>query len=181
MSTKVIAGKFKNRKLKTPKGNKIRPISGTIKEALFSILGDKVEGANFADFFSGTGSVGLEALSRGAGKVLFVEKDYEIAKLLKDNIAQLGVENFCKVIVTDFFNYRPGNFEPDIIFASPPYKANISAKILKYCSGQSISGGNIVIIQHHVKENFNPEEHKLIYRKKYGITHLDFFRLKENT
>ncbi|MGM0440946.1 MAG: 16S rRNA (guanine(966)-N(2))-methyltransferase RsmD [Elusimicrobiota bacterium] len=181
MSTRVIAGKFKNRNLKTPNGNKIRPISGTIKEALFSILGDKVSGASFADIFAGTGSVGLEALSRGAEEVLFIEKDYSVSKILKDNIKQLQVRESCKVIVTDFFNYRPGNFNPDIVFASPPYKANISGKILEYCAKKKISENNIVIIQHHKKEQITSEYHKLIYSKKYGITSLDFFRLKEST
>lgn len=95
---RIIGGEFRHRRLETPKdATKTRPLPDRVRTSLFSMLAGHVEGQTFVDVFAGTGSFGLEAISRGAADGLFVEKDREIVAILKRNIEQLGVGDRCEV------------------------------------------------------------------------------------
>ncbi|WP_199037735.1 16S rRNA (guanine(966)-N(2))-methyltransferase RsmD [Glycomyces salinus] len=122
--TRIIAGSLKGRRLATPPGDRTRPTSDRVREALFNALapGGDLTGFRFADLYAGSGAVGLEALSRGAEHALFVESHFQTAKLLRRNVAALGVEDaeVMSVPVEKVLSSAPG--EPyDIVFADPPY------------------------------------------------------------
>ena len=122
--TRIIAGALKGRRLATPPGDRTRPTSDRVREALFNALapGGDLTGHRFADLYAGSGAVGLEAISRGAEHALFVESHHQTAKLLRRNVGDLGVET-AEVIsapVEKVVASPPG--EPyDIVFADPPY------------------------------------------------------------
>jgi 16S rRNA (guanine966-N2)-methyltransferase len=100
---RVIAGQFKGRRLADPDGAELRPTSDGLRETLFNILGESVAGARVLDAFAGTGALGLEAVSRGAAHVTFVERDRRAIKLLQENIRRCGAENACAIVGHDFF------------------------------------------------------------------------------
>ena len=95
---RIIAGKLRGRKLSVPAGRKVRPTGQRMKESMFSALGDACNGANVLDLFAGSGALGLEALSRGAANVTFVEESRTVIHTLKGNITLLGVEEDCEII-----------------------------------------------------------------------------------
>lgn len=175
MPTRISSGIYKNKRLKTIPGKEFRPISEKIKLALFSILGDKINGSNFADLFAGVGNVGLEALSRGAEYVVFVEKARDKIELIKHNVTLLGVDDTVQIAHSDVFDFNADlNF--DIVFAGPPYKINLGTKIMQYLrTSDFINRETIIILQHHYKENIDSSGYNRIDKRKYGITELDFF------
>jgi 16S rRNA (guanine966-N2)-methyltransferase len=132
MSLRVIGGEFGGRNLKSVKGLGTRPLLGQVREAIFNILGGWVEGREVWDLFAGTGASGIEALSRGARRVIFVEKNNQALRTLGENIELLGseVEARCQVFKTDAWRPTPlvpeGETEetpPDLVFFDPPYAA----------------------------------------------------------
>ena len=122
---RVIAGQFGGRKIDAPdfSNSRTKPMGERIRNAMFNKVGAEIEGARVLDVFAGTGSVGLEALSRGASSVTFVERDKIAQKILAKNIALLGCEGQTEVVRTSVNNWletaSPENY--DIIFADPPY------------------------------------------------------------
>ena len=125
---RIIAGKYRRRKLHAPVGTTTRPITDRVKEQLFENLGDRLEGKRVADVFSGTGSLGLEALSRGARSVVFFEKDHRSHELLRQNVAMLEVEadTLCWRVDILRSSFRPKGRDDllpyDFLFFDPPYR-----------------------------------------------------------
>lgn len=125
---RIVAGKFRRRKLLTSPGEVTRPITDRVKVMLFERLGDALEGARVADVFAGTGTMGLEALSRGAHSTVFIELDRRAFELLKRNVETLGVEQETLCWKTDVrrTSFRPkgvDDFLPyDLVFFDPPYR-----------------------------------------------------------
>ena len=119
----IIAGEFKNRRLKTPTGNKVRPTANRVREAWFSILQRSLRGARVLDLYAGSGALGLEALSRGAASADFVEVHRNALAALKANLKTLKVEGRATIHKVDALKYaeqlHPGQF--DVAFADPPY------------------------------------------------------------
>ncbi len=122
---KIIGGQFRRRILNSPPGaEKTRPMPARVREAVFNLLRGHVEGEAVFDGFAGSGSIGLEALSRGAARVVFVERDREIAEILRSNIALLGVDDRAEVIGGDALGVAAAARCPDpahLIFFDPPY------------------------------------------------------------
>ena len=122
---RIISGRFRSRRLHAPRdASTTRPIPDRVKESLYNLLRGHIEDAVLLDCFAGTGSFGLEALSRGASRCYFVERDRAIANLLERNIAELRVEDECEVIVGDALG--PATLlrcpdQIDLIFMDPPY------------------------------------------------------------
>lgn len=118
---RIVGGRFGGRRLRAPKGLGTRPMIARVREAVFSILADQVEGARVADLFSGTGAIGLEALSRGAAHVDYFESGREALKFLRDNVASLSVGELVTVHRGDL----PGAIRPgapwDLVFVDPPW------------------------------------------------------------
>ena len=117
-----MAGEFGGRRIVAPEGHDTRPTTDRVREAVFNALGSAgvVEGALVADLFAGSGAVGLEALSRGAERCTFVERDRGALRALEDNLATLGVEDRCRVVRGDAL-VMARSIDADIVFADPPY------------------------------------------------------------
>ena len=118
---RVVAGTFKGRRLVTPRGARTRPTADRVREALFSMLGD-LDGARVLDLYAGSGALGIEALSRGAGSAQFVERDAHAAAAIERNLTALGVDApVARQDALRFLDRAEGVF--DLVFCDPPYDA----------------------------------------------------------
>ncbi len=167
-----------------------RPLLGRIKKSLFDILGDRVVDASFLDIYAGTGSVGIEALSRGARYVLFVEKETHLARLIRENLRMCKLEKRAEVMEIDILSYNKegGKFflteQFDLIFAGPPYKLNLTKDTLDIILKLNLLKKNgWVICQHHFKEKVPEKEGLLaLFRKeRYGKTVMSFYKMGAKT
>jgi 16S rRNA (guanine966-N2)-methyltransferase len=175
---RIIAGKYKGRRLKVFEGRRIRPTSDRVREALFSILGDKVKGSRVLDLFAGSGALGLEALSRGADKVVFVEKASAAREIIRDNITALSVESRCEVIPGDYRNALKSlgdkSVSFDLILADPPYRdtENGAAENILSLIGESdtLRENGLVVIEHSSRIEINTPDPswEIIQFKRYG-------------
>ena len=141
---RVIAGEFRSRRLKTLDGMALRPTPDRLREALFNVLAPRIEGITFLDAYAGSGSVGIEALSRGASHAIFIEKHFSAARVIRENLASLGIEGRATVVQTGVVAALP-RFEADIYFLDPPYDAES-----EYESALSLLGerSGLVLAQH---------------------------------
>jgi len=151
---RVIAGKFGSRTLKGPRGQAMRPTSDRLRETLFNILGAAVEGSVFVDAYAGTGAVGIEALSRGAKRVVFIENHRTAVALIRKNLAVLGIERDAEVLPTDAVKglawLANEGTRADFIFLDPPY-ADVTeyARALEFLGKLSLlAPGGRVIVEH---------------------------------
>ena len=119
---RIIAGDYKGRRLYTPEDRRIRPTADKVKEALFSIIGDDIDEAVVCDLFSGTGNLGLEALSRGADKCYFGDNSADSIRLIKENIEMCRAGEYSEVIHGDFKKTLSMiNEKVNVFFLDPPY------------------------------------------------------------
>ncbi len=121
---RIIGGKFRGRKLKTPEAKEIRPTTGRLRESMFSAVDHRIggfHGKSVADIFSGTGALGLEALSRGAKSAVFVDNHFPALAILKENIALLQVEAEAKILKRDARDLPKMESPYDVVFMDPPY------------------------------------------------------------
>jgi 16S rRNA (guanine(966)-N(2))-methyltransferase RsmD len=143
---RVIAGEFKGRRLKTPKWEGVRPTSDKLRETLFNVLGTRIEGARVLDGYAGTGALGLEALSRGATHVTFVEKDRRAAALIEENAQMCGAAGRYTIASGDFLAPRggvAGSF--DVILLDPPYDIGNVHQVLDRAAGLLSPDGLLVL------------------------------------
>jgi 16S rRNA (guanine966-N2)-methyltransferase len=155
---RVIAGTYRSRILKSLKGLALRPTSDRLRETLFNVLGDAVDGARFIDLFAGTGAVGIEALSRGASEVVFIENHAPAATLIRRNLESLDIRSGATVLSLDVVRgleklaakVTPGKPGYDLVFVDPPYAgAEEYVRALRYLSGSPLlRPGAIVIVEH---------------------------------
>jgi len=117
---RVIGGQYRSRRLKTLKGLDVRPTPDRLREALFNVLGARVAGAVFVDAYAGCGSVGIEALSRGAGRVVFIERKHAAMQVIRENLRTLGIEKGFEIIHGKVSARLP-RVAADIVFLDPPY------------------------------------------------------------
>lgn len=175
---RVIGGKFRGRRLFGPKRGLIRPTSDRVRESLFAILVDLVIGARFADLCAGTGSIGLEALSRGAWHVTFVEKSHGAVAILQRNIRALGLSPAqVEVLNADVTRLKKPTAAWDIVFIDPPYK--LAETIVNRLARRDVlKEGALVILEHGGKELVAVDETllQLLDHRLYGQTSLTFFR-----
>jgi len=147
---RIIAGKYRGRRLAVPVGRRIRPTGDRMKESMFSALGQACRGTRVLDLFAGSGALGLEALSRGASEVTFVEKDHASIAALKENIRALGVENECMVVQAEVFSFLQGLEKGiffDLIFADPPFTGDSAQEILS-CWLKGRLRGSVLILEY---------------------------------
>ncbi|MBI3665759.1 MAG: 16S rRNA (guanine(966)-N(2))-methyltransferase RsmD [Acidobacteria bacterium] len=117
---RVIGGEFRSRRLKALPGRAVRPTSDRLRETLFNVLGEQVAGSTFVDAYAGSGAVGIEALSRGAARAVFIENDRKAVSVLRRNLRALGLEGRAKVLEKSVTR-AIGAIEADIVFLDPPY------------------------------------------------------------
>jgi 16S rRNA (guanine966-N2)-methyltransferase len=130
---RVISGEFGGRKLIAPEGLDTRPTTDKVRQAVFNALASMgvVEDSVVCDLYAGSGSLGIEALSRGAVSCVFVERDRSALAALRDNIKELSIDDRCKVVASDVLAYAPGITGVDIAFVDPPYSFAQWPQILK--------------------------------------------------
>ncbi|MBK8333419.1 MAG: 16S rRNA (guanine(966)-N(2))-methyltransferase RsmD [Actinobacteria bacterium] len=130
---RVISGEFGGRRLVTPEGDTTRPTTDKVRQAVFNSLASMgvLEGAVVADLFAGSGALGIEAVSRGAEKCVFVERDRAALIALRENIATLGIEDRCTVHGTDVLAWVPAMRNVDVAFIDPPYAFEAWPALLK--------------------------------------------------
>ena len=145
---RIIAGEFKGRTLAGPTGPDVRPTSDGLRETLFNILRDQVDGAHVVDAYAGTGSVGLEALSRGARQASFIEQNPRVLQGLEKNIAALGVRDRTTVVRGDVLSLPLDgwNLAPaDLAFADPPYDVRDLAAVIAAAAVVLTEAGLLVL------------------------------------
>jgi 16S rRNA (guanine966-N2)-methyltransferase len=184
---KIIAGKYKGKNFYMPFG--IRPTQSIVRKALFDILGQDLEGITMLDLFSGSGAVGLEAVSRGAKKAVLVEKDPKCVDVIHENIGILSIGEdesgspLYEVVATDalaaikLFARQEKKF--DIVFIDPPYGRGLAKKALKTLGGYDILHPNCTVVVQHEKREILPQNEGrfLLFRqKKYGATFLSIYK-----
>ena len=143
---RVIAGRFKGRRLKTPQWEGVRPTSDKLRETLFDILSPRVAGARVLDAYAGTGAVGIEALSRGADHVTFVDNDRRAAALIAENAEMCGVQGRYTIACGDFLASRggvTGSF--DLVLLDPPYGTGNVRDVLERAAGLLSPNGLLVL------------------------------------
>jgi 16S rRNA (guanine966-N2)-methyltransferase len=178
---RIIAGKVKGLRLKTLSGTITRPITDRVKEALFNIIGTDIREASFLDLFGGSGSVGIEALSRGAAYVEFVELNNKAYVILKENLSHSGLESSAKIIKGDAFKYiNPENQRAyDYIFIAPPQYHGLWKDSLVLLDQNpdllSDEGWVIVQIDPVEDEEIHLEHFNEFDNRKYGSTLLKFY------
>ena len=145
---RVIGGKFRGRKLKAPKGLTTRPVLARVREALFTVLGD-IEGLRVLDLFAGTGAIGIEAVSRGAESVVFVDSGSQQCRIIRDNLTVVGIA--AEVIQSEVsrvlkkMGIAGSTF--DIVFADPPYEQGLGLQTLRaVCGGSILSASGIIAL-----------------------------------
>jgi 16S rRNA (guanine(966)-N(2))-methyltransferase RsmD len=191
---RVVTGEAKGRKLKGPRTPGTRPIIDRVKTALFDILSTRVEDARFLDLFAGTGSVGIEALSRGAASATFIEMNYSVLKLVRENLKITGLGDRAETLHTDAFKFlqsnSPGNQplpgnqkrEYDIIYVAPPQYQGMAARALQLLDSSSlVPDTGLVIVQIHPKERsvvaaIPLTRLSLTDERRYGSTLLMFYK-----
>jgi len=183
---RIIGGKAKGRIFQFDLSSKERPTSDFLREALFNVLSN-IEGKSFLDLYAGSGSVGLEAASRGAREVCFMEADRKLAALIKRNITLCGFQDVCFMMMTNIATglknlYRRG-YETDIVFFDPPYNKGLVQETLDLLQKYKIMKEETkVVIQHSVREKFIVQKGTfgLCDERKYGDTVLTFLKWREN-
>ncbi len=181
---RVIAGKARSMPLACPKGDGTRPTTDRIKETLFNMLQCDVPGAVFCDFFSGSGAIGIEALSRGAKHAYFVENNKEAVECIKKNVTFTKVSDDATIIARDV---RDALYEihdtADIIFMDPPYSEGIEFDIMQMLkNSRIINEYTIIIIEADIKNDLSDIEDLgyVMYKEKcYKTNKHVFFRLEK--
>jgi 16S rRNA (guanine(966)-N(2))-methyltransferase RsmD len=180
---RVIAGIAKGRKLFTPKGKGIRPTADRVREAIFSIIGAKVNNALVLDLYAGTGALGIEALSRGAKKVLFVDRAMEANQLLKRNLELTGfLSQSCiwkKDVKQALRQLREEGNTFDLIFLDPPYRISVVQldKIIKEAV-DILSEHGLIVVERPSSTDWKVNYLRVVLEKFYGDTKVLFLEKK---
>jgi len=188
---RVIAGTYRSRILKSLKGMALRPTSDRLRETLFNVLGVDVAGSRFLDIFAGTGAIGIEAISRGASNVTFVENHAPAAALIRRNLESLEIKKGIEILAVDALRgletlavkqAKQNAAIFDYIFLDPPYAAAADYdRVLRFLGSSNLFGPEtVVIVEHHRKfdlpEFFGKLQRVRILRQ--GDAALTFFRQK---
>ena len=187
---RIVAGKFKGRRLKTLKGSEVRPTADRVKESLFRIFGEQVVDADFLDLCAGTGSIGLEALSQGARHTTFVDSNYHCICTIESNLEMCGFDRkhpHVRLIHLDArkaltrLDKRKAKF--DLIYFDPPYASKIHGSCLKQIADANLLSPTGLLVVEHGKiqkvdwtESLMLDELILSRQERYGDTMLSFYR-----
>lgn len=150
---RIIAGSCKGRTLAGPTWSGLRPTSDRLRETLFNVLASDAPGARVLDVYAGTGAVGLEALSRGAAAVTFVEADPRAVALIRQNVARCGGSNACAIVARDAVDAlrddRVGSY--DIVFLDPPYATPVPERVLTLAAARVADAG-VLVLEHATRD-----------------------------
>ena len=175
---RIIAGTLKGRRIAAPDWPGLRPTSDRLRETLFNVLAPRIEEARFLDAYSGTGAVGIEALSRGASHVTFVEQDRRAQRLIETNLARCGVQDRYAIIRAELAGAVPRLVERlDILFLDPPYGADELLAGLR-TAAPLVKGDGLLIIEHATRDRAPEAEAGLVRTRELlqGDSALSFFQ-----
>ena len=181
---RIIAGEFKGIQLRVGHGPFYRPTAQIVRGSIFDTISNEIRGATFCDLFAGSGAVGIEALSRGAGKVVFVEQDRRVLRALRSNLSKCGIgRERAEVKIGDAFRFidriaRKEEFF-DFIFADPPYTANVAQKVLSAFEAAGKRVCETLIIEHGEPIYLSDNScYELERTKKFGQIQVSYFSFK---
>jgi len=184
---RIVAGKYRSRILKSLKGNALRPTSDRLRETLFNVLGANVAGSRFLDVFAGTGAVGIEAISRGAKEVVFIENHAPAAVLIRRNLESLAITSGAQVLPLDALRgleklaacHKPTDAPIDFVFVDPPYaEKDQYDRILGFLGAASfLAEGSLVIAEHRRSHELPQRVGRLLQTRilRQGDAALSFF------
>lgn len=156
---RVIAGKCRSLPLKTLPGKDTRPTTDRIKETLFNILQNDIPGCRFLDLFSGSGAIGIEALSRGAESCCFVDKSRQAVSIINDNLRFTKLENQATVLQMDVMSairYLSGQAPFDVVFLDPPYLHDLEKEALETLrTAPCVTGDTLFVVEASIKNDFS--------------------------
>ncbi len=178
---RVISGIYKGKRLNKVRSSLVRPIPDKLKETLFNVIQEEVKGSVFLDGFAGTGSVGIEALSRGAEKVIFIDEYFPAVKVIKINLKKCGVEGRAQVIHQEFnrgvIQLARENMKFDMIFLDPPYKLMEERNPLKVIKKREVlKPGGKIILRHYYKTVFEAKYYGDLRQITIGDDTLSFYK-----
>jgi 16S rRNA (guanine966-N2)-methyltransferase len=189
---RIVAGKYRSRILKSLKGLALRPTSDRLRETLFNVLGPGVVGSRFLDVFAGTGAIGIEALSRSAADVTFIEHHAPAAKLIRQNLDSLKITTGYTILAADALTalqrlaarLTPSTPPFDFVFVDPPYASHVDyARTLEFLATSNfLAADALVIFEHHHKFQL-PEQFDRLRRTrvlKQGDASLSFYRSSQS-
>jgi len=185
---RIIAGRFRGRKLLSPRGLATRPITDRVKQSLFDILAPLLPGARVYDCFCGTGSLGLECLSRGAAFASFFEADQSAVELLNRNIVSLDAEKQSRVVWGDVFGWFSAAPPPerpiDVVFLDPPYRflrerADEMRELAGALAARHLAPAGSIVLRHDAEDHLEFAELKRCDRRDYGRMTIEFFRRRD--
>ena len=180
MTLRIIAGHLKGRPLKTPKGPSTRPTQGMLREAVFNICQNRIEGANFLDVYAGSGAMAFEAISRGASHAVLIEKNKIAISCIKENIKILQIERQIEVITADAVtSVKRIERKFDIVYIDPPYETPTAPLIEQLLKAQLLNPDAILFIEERDIKSKAPEFPHLILKnsRRFGVAllHQYFF------
>lgn len=173
---RVIGGEFRSRRLKTLPGRAVRPTSDRLRETLFNVLGEEIIGKTFIDAYAGSGAVGIEALSRGAKRAVFLEKDRRAVAVIRENLESLGLEDRAEVVVRPAAEALPG-VAGHIVFLDPPYEE--AAEYDAALRAWGTSEPELVVAEHASRLELAAEYGRLrrVRVLRQGDSALSFYRI----
>jgi len=177
MTPRISSGSLGSRKLRSPKGMQVRPTPGRVKESLFSILADRVDGATVLDLFAGTGAIGFEAASRGARRVVSVEAHRETATAISEAAKELGVDKTVEVVAAPAERalYRvSGPF--DLVYLDPPYADDVPLNVFRLLHERQLLSPDARVIYEHAAKRILPDipGFRFVRQEVYGDVSLAF-------
>ncbi|MDR2487295.1 MAG: 16S rRNA (guanine(966)-N(2))-methyltransferase RsmD [Clostridiales Family XIII bacterium] len=179
---RVIAGEFRGRRLLAPEGQDVRPTSDRVREAIFSMLGEAVEGASCLDLFAGTGALGIEALSRGATSCVFSDASRRSIALLHNNLKSLQVADRADVLSADYRQalrkLRDKDAQVGIAFVDPPYAAGYYRPVMQMLADYGIILiGGLVVVESDARRraDIDVDGFSIIREKTYGKVAVDIY------
>lgn len=160
---RIVAGALKGRRLVAPKGRGVRPTLEMVREAVFDVLGPRVAGARVLDLFAGSGAMGIEALSRGAARCTFVERDRDALRALRANVQALGLEARATIVTSDEMAWVPAMRGVDLALVDPPYTFDAWPALLGLVQVD-------YVLCESAREVPAPDGWQTVRAKKYGRT-----------
>jgi 16S rRNA (guanine966-N2)-methyltransferase len=177
---RIIAGRWRGRRLLAPEGGAIRPTSDRAREALFSILehgAPALRGARFLDLFCGTGAIGLEAVSRGAAEALLIDNDAWALQLARANLERLGAPDHVRVMMQDATRLGPARQPYDLVFLDPPYRSGLAPPALAALRQGWLAPGARLVVETGAKEALDlPPGFGLEQERRYGAARFALLR-----
>lgn len=180
---RIVAGKFRSRRIETRSSNETRPTLDKVREAVFSALGGSFQGGEFLDLYAGSGANGLEAVSRGMDRAVFVDLSKDAMAVVKQNIVSLGCEDctdvYCMKDTRALSLLAEQGRQFTVVYLDPPYAKQHNPEILQYLDEHQMMRANgVVVIESDKKDHFteNYAHLKYLFDKEYGISRITYYR-----